>query len=504
MRQGFTSDQMYNALDACNTLGLRDRILPLLDDRRRQTYLLSSCLQAPILDMTFRGVLVDAERKGAALASKTEELAGVREILTYIVGALTENQSFNPGSWQQLRHFLHTRLGYEPVILSKKGKKEISTNREALETLKSRHEELGPFIDFMLAFRDVDTLIRFIRYGVDPDGRMRSFFSISGTNTGRLSSSENAFGRGGNLQNITEDLRHLFIADKGKALVNVDLSQADSWNVGIEVFQATGDLSYIDAILSGDLHTYVARMVWPDEAWTGDLKKDREFAERIFYRHLDRRFMCKKAGHGTNYLGKGRTIARQMKVATKLMEDFQIRYFAAFPGLRPWQQKRITELQLNKCLTSILGRTRYFHGRMTDERTWREAIGYLGQSPTADVINTVTMRIHRLLPGAELLIQVHDSLLMQVPETEVDIYVPKILELFSVPITVTSPEGITKTFTIPADAAVGWNWGKRWKKLKDGTKVEAQPDGLEDWRGSLDGRQRKNRPEVDVLDRVLR
>jgi DNA polymerase I len=498
----FTQLQEYNVKDCCGTLELLEVLRPHLCNVRAGTYELSCALQAPILSMTLRGVRVNLTKLGEEKENLRVQFDHVRSQLEFIVHELT-GRPFNPGSWQQLRWFLFDCLGAKPVILPKKGEKKISTDREALEIMKERDVHIEPFIDLMLLWRDLDATRKFLNTGIDPDGRIRSFFSISGTVTGRLSSSENAFGRGGNLQNITEDLRHLFIADPGYILLNVDLSQADSWNVGLETYQYTGDSSYLDAILSGDLHTTVTRLVWPELPWTGDIKLDRAIAERPFYRHHDYRYMSKKAGHGSNYLGKPFTIARQMKVPKALVELFQEKYFGQFPGIRPWQQARISELQLNKYLVSLLSRKRPFHGRLQDEKTWRDAIGFLGQSPTADVINLVTLALHRHCPEAELLLQVHDSLLMQIPEALAEEVVPKVLSLFRIPITVTSPSGEVRTYAIPADAAFGWNWGKRWKKLPDGTKIDHNPDGLQEWRGSLEARKRRYDPETSILDRCL-
>lgn len=501
MTDGFTSDQEYNVKDCCGTLELRDVLLPQLDESRARTYRLSLALQAPILDMTLRGVRIDREHLGEEKVRLSEEISTISQRLFFVASSITD-RPYNPGSWQQLRYFLFDCLGETPVHAIRRNERVVSTDRDSLEKMREKSPLLAPFIDLQLHWRDQTKLLQFLNTGLDPDGRIRSFFSIGGTVTGRLSSSENAFGGGGNLQNITEDLRYLFISDPGYLMVNVDLAQADSWNVALETFQATGDRAYLDAILSGDLHTYVTRMVWPNLPWTGDLHRDREIAERPFYRHHDYRFMSKKAGHGSNYLGKPGALAHQMHIPFAMAAEFQDKYFEPFWAIRKWQQIRTKELQLTKALTTVLGRKRRFHGRLNDRETWKEAIAYLGQSPTADSINYITLALHRALPEVQLLLQVHDSLLMQVPVSRANDLIPEISRLFSVPITVSAPNGTTITHAIPSDISVGWNWGKRWKKLPDGSKIEAQPDGLDSWRGSLD-RQRRYDPSMPLLDRVL-
>lgn len=101
-----------------------------------------------------------------------------------------------------------------------------------------------------------------------------------------------------NLQNIARDLRHIFIADPGRKICGIDLEQAESREVAWLCWVLFGDPSYMDACLSGDLHTTVSRLGWPHLPWTGDIKKDRAIAEGPFYRWYTYRDMAKKLGHG--------------------------------------------------------------------------------------------------------------------------------------------------------------------------------------------------------------
>lgn len=501
---GFTQDQRYNVLDCCKTLELRDVLLPQLDELRSTTYRLSLTLQAPILALTFRGVRINLLARAEELERLEEQITHVQSQLNFIVHELTGRQ-YNPGSWQQLRKFLLDNLGSEPVYAkNSKGERAISTDRPSLEQMAERDAAIRPFISLQLLWRDLAELAKVLKKGVDPDGRMRTTYSIGGTNTGRFSSSENAFGRGGNLQNITEDQRHLFISDPGYVLFDIDLSQADSWNVAMEVFRATGDLTYYEALLSGDLHTYIARLVFSDLPWTGDMKKDKEIANRPYYRHHSYRFMCKQGGHALNYLVQKRKLSKTLQVPQTIADSFHERYFDTFPAILSWHQSRITELQLNSCLTSLLGRKRYFHARLKEIDTWSKAIGFLGQSPTADTINIITLRIHQTIPSAELLLQTHDSLTGQIKTELANEVMPKLLDAFRVPVSITSASGVVKEFTIPSEAMLGWNWGKRWKEDAQGNLIEANPDGLDKWRGELDvSRQRRFDPSTPLMDRCL-
>src|SRR5215467_12315958 len=92
---------------------------------------------------------------------------------------------------------------------------------------------------------------------IDHDGRMRTSYNIAGTNSGRFSSSLSEFGTGGNLQNIEEGLRSVFIADDGMKLANFDAEQGESRIVGAIEWCLFHDGKYLDVCESEDIHTIV-------------------------------------------------------------------------------------------------------------------------------------------------------------------------------------------------------------------------------------------------------
>ena len=146
--------------------------------------------------------------------------------------------------------------------------------------------------------RDLGKKIAMLKTEIDPDGRMRTSYNIAGTSTGRFSSSFSEFGTGGNLQNVEESLRSIFIADPGYKFAKFDAKSGESFVVGAIEWNLFSDGKYLDACESGDPHTAVARICWPRLGWTGDLKHDKDIAETPYYRHYTYRFMCKKLGHG--------------------------------------------------------------------------------------------------------------------------------------------------------------------------------------------------------------
>jgi DNA polymerase I-like protein with 3'-5' exonuclease and polymerase domains len=288
---------VYNGLDCCVTLEVFEAIEPQLDNTSRATYEFSKALQGPILEMNMRGVLIDPDEVQKSLAAYETDIARLISQFNRLV-----NEGFgltiNPASPAQLKHLFYDVMRL-PVVKKRntQGGYGPSVDRNALEKL-SVHFHAQPIIAHILAIRDLQKKISFLRTERDGDGRLRTSFNIAGTTTGRLASALSDFGTGTNLQNIDRRLRRVFIPDPGMKFCNVDLEQADSRNLGAMELTLFGDARYLDACESGDLHTAVCRMAWTELAWTGDPKADRKIADQIAYRDMSYRDLAKRLGHG--------------------------------------------------------------------------------------------------------------------------------------------------------------------------------------------------------------
>lgn len=500
MSDAFNLLQTYNGMDTIATFELFEKLRPQLDGDRLIIYNRSLALQAPALEMMLTGLLLNP----TALQQVIRDAEANEQILLANWATLTSPFLSPPpsiSSTHQLKNFFYKILNYPEIKISKKGESKVSVDAEALEKLQLLHPETTPYVKTILAYRVIQTRFRVYRSGHDRDLRMRCSYSIAGTTTGRWSSSQNAFHGGTNLQNIPGDARHIFVADAGKKFAYIDLEQAESRGTGLYAFAASGLTNYLDACDAGDLHTSVAKMVWPDLEWTGDLARDRELAELPYYREYDRRFMCKKVGHGTNYYGKPFTISRQARIPTNLVKEFQTLYYAAFPEIDLYQRHTIRNLQLNKRLTTLLNRVRHFFGRTTDDGTFREAIAFLPQSLVGDVLNLAILQIFSA-NIVQLLAQIHDAIIIQYPENREDEILSKVVPLMGIPLTATHtypPSPFLPSFSrsvthiIPSSVEVGWNWGKFSPK---------NPDGLKKWKMG-DDRQRIYNPEMSILDRPV-
>jgi DNA polymerase-1 len=487
---------VYNGLDCCVTAEVLNVIKPQLDNTTNATYEFSKSLQAPVLEMRLRGVLVDEGWRQETILSYDRDLQRIKTQLDRI---LAEGIGY-PINWNspaQLKNLLYRVLGL-PIQKKRnqKGQYVETADRDALEKL-DQYFLAQPIISHILALRDIGKKIGVLRTSVDKDGRMRTSYNIAGTTTGRFSSSLSDFGTGTNLQNIEERLRRPFIADPGMKFAYIDLEQAESRLVGAIEWNLFGDPRYLDACESGDLHTSVCRLAWTELGWTGDLKKDREIADQPFYRQHSYRHMAKVLGHGTNYAGKPYTMAKHTKLEAPLISAFQSKYFNAFPSHLRWHAAVQSELLTRGSHTTITGRRRWFFGRRTDDTTVREAIAYGPQGAVGDILNAGMLAVWR--SGlCQLLLQIHDAILVQYPEDQEDIIVPQLLELIKVPIELNNG----RTLIIPSEAQVGWNWAKQ-ETDKHGN-VTGNPDGITKYRPND---PRKRSPPTDklvgLLDRVF-
>lgn len=483
LRNQWERDQVYNGLDCCITAEILDVLLPQLDEHTGPTYDFSRSLQGPALEMRLRGVLIDKARKAEVVDEYFESLELLDSNLQRIVLDGVGLATFNWRSPADLQRLFYTKLGI-PVI-KKAGRPTV--NRDALEKMES-YTVAKQIVAHLKALRDIGKKISVLQTEIDPDGRMRTSYNIAGTNTGRFSSSFSEFGTGGNLQNVEESLRSIFIADYGYKFAKCDAKQGESFCVGATEWNLFKDGRYLEACESGDPHTATARICWPRLGWTGSLSEDKEIAEQPYYRHYSYRFMCKKLGHGSNYGGKPQTLAAQSKLPITVVSEFQPKYFIAFPAHQRWHAWVENQLRTTGTLITLTGRKRQFWGRRNDDSTLREAIAYDPQGSLADIVNTAMLNIWRERI-AIVMMHDHDALTFMYPEEREDEVVPLLKEA----LVITVPLKHGRELRVPYDCKVGWNRGDY--------NAKTNPDGLKDYQP---GDKRRRTPQVRILDRKFR
>lgn len=494
---------VYCGLDCCVTREIHEVLWDQVQDNPNAhlIYNFERALRGPVMDMQLRGIKVDLNERRRAVREHEEKRVALKNYLNEIIKNLlgwaedAKGWRLNPSSPQKLKYLFYGVFGLKEVYKFQKGEKTLTTNVEALK--KWQKEENFP-IDYickiLLSLRDLTKVLGFLKYGVEKDGRMRFAYSITGTITGRFSSSKNIYSRGGNSQNYTNYLRRIFIADDKRKLGYCDLSGAEA---RVVAYRAK-DQSYIDAN-EGDLkvHTYVAQMIWNDHTWPNDPEKATEYAENTKFAGNSLYKASKIGQHLSNYWGAPSVMAKSLGISVKQAKEFQDTYYDRFPGIHEWHKEVAQMLQTEGVITTSLGRRRKFYKRKDDHTTIREAIAYEPQSTIGDLLNYAMLRVwlsyHPVHYPVRLLSQLHDAILIDYPEDREDELLAKTLEIMTIPFTIGD-----STVVIPVDAKSGWNW----EEVKE-SDLERNPDGLIGWKlGSPDKRTRVFSAKIDPMDLI--
>ena len=474
---------VYNGLDCCITHEVLGALVPQATETTGATYRFSRDLQGPILEMNIRGLRVDQWRRDEVLTDYRAKMVTLEQQLDGIVrDGIGFAEWRATSSWRSNKDMctlLYGCLGL-PVQWKRGGAGERSptTDRDALEALEC-YWLAEPLIKHIFALRDLGKKVSFLQTAVDPDGRLRTSFNIAGTTTGRLASSYSDFGTGTNLQNVENLLRSVFVADPGMKFCNIDLEQGDSRGVGAIHWQLFRDARYLDACESGDLHTHVARGAFRHLPWSGDPAADRELAGGNFYRTFSYRDAAKRLGHGTNYQGQADKMSRATHIPLTHIKSFQSNYLEQFPAFPLWWRWVQEALRDTRQITTLLGRQRHFLGDWKDAETIRQAVAYEPQSITADTIDRGLLALWRA-NRVQLLLQVHDSVLFQFPQDHEAEVVPWAISQIEQSVALKGG----RTFMIPGDAKVGWNW----------SDSSSDPDALRKWSDPARPQRRTRNP----------
>ncbi len=462
----------YNGLDCCVTKEIQDvqtgelKIHP----GGEAHFAHEMSLVMPIIHAVKRGIKIDTKRRDEMKGELEKEIFNLQTFLE-----ATIQGPLNVKSGPAVQHLLYEQLKLPKQYTKRKKKdgtyeKTVSADKDALGLLAAKHKH--PVLLTILAIRERrDVIERYYNIKLDPDGRMRSSFDITGTRTSRLSSRASLSGSGTNFQNITEEAREMFVADPGQIFLYRDYSQAEARVVA-----------------------YLARcqgLIELFEDPTRDIHC--ENAARIFKRRIpklikdggdvtdEERYLAKRVVHASNYgMGSDRLvqIVNQDAVTTGVridqsMADMLIdTYFAIYPELKENFWKEIErELKSSRTLHNPFGWARTFYGRIDNQKALNEAYAHPPQSAIGVLCGMAWYRVNDAIRDldAMVLINVHDSLLITCPIDKIDEVNKRAEAAMNIPMTIHG-----QTFTIPTDSKVGFNWGN---KKKDGSN----PNGLRDY-----------------------
>jgi DNA polymerase I len=402
------------------------------------------------LEMPLVTVLADMEMAGISLdvpflSEMSQELElRMLDIEANIHQAVGE--SFNLNSPQQLSEALFDRLELNPPDRTRRTASGFySTSAGVLEQMQGQH----PAVDWTLEYRELSklksTYLDALPAQVNPEtGRIHTSYNQTGSVTGRIASSNP------NLQNIpirTElgrRVRHAFISAPGSYLLSVDYSQVELRIVA----HIAEDEAMIEAFRSGqDIHTTTAAAIYgiPVDQVASD---QRRHAKAINFGLI----------YGMSPFGLTRTTDLTLAEA----EDFVSAYFERFPGVKGYLDRTRKLAADQGHVETLLGRRRYFPllKNQTNynlrNREEREAINSPIQGTAADIMKIAMLKVHQTLEARELrarmLLQVHDELVLECPEDELETVAQLV-------------EGVMEsayTLSVPlrTEARQGENWGE--------------------------------------------
>ena len=361
------------------------------------------------LELPLVPVLADMERHGvridfAAFKSFLDEVSGQIERHGARVQELAGGP-INVRSSQQLAQVLFKQLGLKPAGKTPGGA--LSTGSEALERLSGQH----PIIEEILAFRVAEklrsTYLEPLPRLADEDGRLHTRFNQLATATGRLSSS------GPNLQNIPirgpqgTRMRACFIAAPGHLLVSADYSQVELRVLA----HFSQDPTLMEAFrLDQDIHSRTAALLYDKPA--ADVTPDE-------------RRGAKTINFGLIYGMGPQKLARELSISVNQAKEFIARYFEKLGVLKAFYDSLLEDALASGFVTTLAGRRRLLpelHSRnqQAAAQARRQAVNSVIQGSAADIIKLAMLRVHadkRLDElDARLILQVHDELLLEVPE----------------------------------------------------------------------------------------
>ncbi len=413
-KRSFTMDKVpveaaanYACLDADATLQLVHYFAPKLKDANLNE--LFETLEMPLIDvlaeMEMAGVAIDVDYFHC-LAAETKKHLDTLEAECYE----SAGHPFNLNSPKQVSRILFQEIKLTPI---KRGKTQYSTDVTVLESLVKEHPLPGKLLEYRSYEKLLSTYIEVLPRQVNPEtGRVHTSYIQSRAATGRLSSREP------NLQNIPvrtpqgRAIRAGFIpGEVGWLLLSADYSQIELRILA----HLSGDAMLVKAFREGaDIHRLTAVRIF------GGLE---EFITP------EMRDAAKTINFGVIYGMSANGLAQQLGISRTEARKFIDDYFESYSGVKRWIGETIDLARTNGYVKTLLGRKRYVPNLNSSNKNLKAAAERIAvntpiQGTSADMIKKAMLGVHKRLKrgnlNARLLMQVHDELIFEVPEKEVE------------------------------------------------------------------------------------
>ena len=396
----------YNCEDGVRTWEISEDLCPLLEKLGLvEPALFQHRMWWRALFTMITGVRMNVAEKKDLSAVLLTEISQREEWLNSIFGHVV-----NVRSPKQMKELFYDDLQLPVQRNRKSGLPTL--DEEAMLKLSTKEPLIKPILRRILEIRSLGVFrSTFVEGRLDRDGRMRCSYNVAGPETFRLSSSENAFGSGGNLQNIPKggevdseeetplvlpNVRKLFIPDPGYEIADMDLASAD-----LRIVTWEADEPEMKAMFAAGLDPYteIAKEFYDDPSIT---KQD------------TRRQIFKSFAHGTNYLGTARGLATRLGLGVREAERTQEWYFNRFKRIKVWQDNLRVSVTRTHSVKNAFGYRRFYFDRI-DGTIFNQAAAWIPQSTVGLLINKIWDRVVEAEPEILVLLQVHDSLVLQYP-----------------------------------------------------------------------------------------
>ncbi len=394
-----------------------------------------------LAQMEMAGILVDIKGFDALSTEFSKRLSDLDKKIIELAG-----EPFNINSTKQLAEILFVKLKLPQKKKTRK-KTGYSTDVEVLKELAQSHE----LPQQLLAYRNLSklksTYVDGLKRMVNPDtGRVHTSFNQTVTSTGRLSSSDP------NLQNIpvrTEEgrrIRALFIPAPGNFLLSADYSQIELRVLA----HYSGDEALVNAFKNDkDIHRLTAAEVFSvfPELVTPEMRR-----------------AAKTVNFGIIYGISAFGLAKELGIGNRQAKEFIDRYFAKYPGVKRYIKETVEKAKEQGHVTTLLGRRRYIPDLKSRVRTVREfaertAINTPIQGTAADIIKLAMIQVDSNIQAEKtpcrMLLQVHDELIIEVPEKEI------------IKVTTMVKETMENVMDLAVPLKVDVGWGVNWAKLEN-------------------------------------
>jgi DNA polymerase-1 len=407
---------VYNCKDCCRTYEIAQVQKRMLSasPQNIQNVFKTQCYETlpTIVRIMRRGLNTDTFTKNALYKELVHAMEELRKELDYIVG-----EPFNPLSPDQKKALFYDLFDlptqYDPKT------KQPTLGSQALINLSEQFPLIRPFAERCSEYGNLKTFSStFLKAATDIDGMMRTSYNVCGTDTYRLSSSEDAFGTGLNLQNIPKggktvtgrilpNCRALFIPPPDHDFFDIDLDSAD-----LRIVVAESGASGLQEMLDAGLKPYVEMM---KEYYNDPTKSKYSDEYRIF----------KGFAHGTHYLGSAAGLAARLGLLVHEIDKLQKWYFGRNPEIAKWHKELKSQVLNRGWIENVFGYRRYFWNKK-EPTIMQIAAAWKPQSTVGLLINKGAVALDKYEPDVQVRLQVHDSLAGTFPTAKS--YLPDVIK----------------------------------------------------------------------------